>query len=54
MKNEGHMEYEKAYEIPIRLHHGTSLSRWKTIQNEGLLMNQKKLYREKEEDPRIF
>jgi len=54
MKNEGHMEYEKAYEIPIRLHHGTSLSRWKTIQTEGLLMNQKKLYREKEEDPRIF
>jgi hypothetical protein len=54
MENEGHMKYEKTNEIPTRLHHGTSLSRWKTIQTEGLLVNQKKLYREKEKDSRIF
>jgi hypothetical protein len=54
MENEGYMKYEKTNEIPIRLHHGTSLSRWKTIQTEGLLINQKKLYREKEKDPRVF
>ncbi len=54
MEYEGHMKYEKTNEIPISLHHGTSLSRWKTIDTEGLLINQKKLYREKEKDSRIF
>lgn len=48
------IKYLRPEKLPRALYHGTSMSRWKQISKNGLVTNQKKIYRDEESDPRIF
>ena len=48
------IEYLRPPNLPSVLYHGTSMSRWKQISKNGLLTNQKKIYRDMELDSRIY